>query len=391
MEGQTSDKNIVALEQTASVPAKYISVSEKLKKFRPEFIRKVKHYPTGIHKLDQLLGGGLYAGLTFLGATPGTGKSTLILQIASEIAATGQPVLFYSLEMSVEQLEAKILNREIHRKYPDSTTTARGIFTAGEADSPENIKKWEMIEEIKEDIGDKYWEFYIKEKDQASFSSKDIEKDVGEFIKYKNKLPVVFVDYLQILSPVDERKTQNEKQKNDENVIVLNDLSNKYNLPIVVISSLNRDSYKSEEKPKPMGMAAFKETGSIEYTASVILGMQQRGLQNRGDGQEEMNDESETVKKPKGLKELELVFLKQRYGDARGVVDLDFYGAKDLFEGTNDPEEESVEDEDTVSEESMDQEEEFDLEQILIAELKAIKQKSMQKKKRKGAEKYENA
>ena len=152
----------------------YISVSEKLRKFRPESIKKVKHYSTGIRKLDQLLGGGLYAGLTFLGATPGTGKSTLILQIASEIAATGQPVLFYSLEMSAEQLEAKILNREIHKKYPDSITTARRIFTAEEDGSPENMKKWELIEEIKADIGNKYWEFYIKEKEKASFSSRDI-------------------------------------------------------------------------------------------------------------------------------------------------------------------------------------------------------------------------
>ena len=208
-----------------------------------------------------------------------------------------------------------------------------------------------------------------------------------EFIKYKNKLPVVFVDYLQILSPVDEKKTQNEKQKNDENVVVLNDLSNKYNLPIVVISSVNRDSYKSEDKPKPIGMAAFKETGSIEYTASVILGMQQRGLQNKGDVQDELNGESETAQKPRGLKELELVFLKQRYGDAHGIVDLDFYGAKDLFTGIDDPDENSEEEEDAIPDESINQafqEDEFDLEQILIAEFKAIKQKSMQKKKEKG-------
>ena len=47
-------------------------------------IKTVEHYPTGIQKLDQMLGGGLYAGLIFLGARPGMGKSTLALQIASE-------------------------------------------------------------------------------------------------------------------------------------------------------------------------------------------------------------------------------------------------------------------------------------------------------------------
>ena len=45
----------------------FISVSERLKRFKPASGRRtVKHYPTGIKKLDQMLGGGLYAGLTFL-------------------------------------------------------------------------------------------------------------------------------------------------------------------------------------------------------------------------------------------------------------------------------------------------------------------------------------
>ena len=49
----------------------FISVSERLKQFKPASGRRtVKHYPTGIKKLDQMLGGGLYAGLTFLGASP---------------------------------------------------------------------------------------------------------------------------------------------------------------------------------------------------------------------------------------------------------------------------------------------------------------------------------
>ena len=59
----------------------FISVSERLKRFKPASGRRtVKHYPTGIKKLDQMLGGGLYAGLTFLGARPGMGKSTFSLQ-----------------------------------------------------------------------------------------------------------------------------------------------------------------------------------------------------------------------------------------------------------------------------------------------------------------------
>lgn len=107
----------------------FISVSERLKQFKPASGRRtVKHYPTGIKKLDQMLGGGLYAGLTFLGARPGMGKSTFALQIASEIAAAGSPVLFYSLEMPSVRMEAKILNRAIHMRYPNKLPDRRLVF-----------------------------------------------------------------------------------------------------------------------------------------------------------------------------------------------------------------------------------------------------------------------
>ena len=77
-----------------------------------------------------MLGGGLYAGLMFLGARPGMGKSTFALQIASEIAAAGSPVLFYSLEMPSVRMEAKILkpchSYEISEQLPDSGLVPKG-------------------------------------------------------------------------------------------------------------------------------------------------------------------------------------------------------------------------------------------------------------------------
>ena len=72
----------------------FISVSERLKRFKPASGRRtVKHYPTGIKKLDQMLGGGLYAGLTFLGARPGMGKSTYLSFLATKLMDEGTPVL----------------------------------------------------------------------------------------------------------------------------------------------------------------------------------------------------------------------------------------------------------------------------------------------------------
>ena len=63
--------------------------------------------PTGIDDLDAQLGGGLVAGgMITLAARPGTGKSTVALNIAENVAATGKPVLYVSLEMGLSQVWA---------------------------------------------------------------------------------------------------------------------------------------------------------------------------------------------------------------------------------------------------------------------------------------------
>ena len=300
--------------------SEYVPVSERLKLFRPGMIKTVEHYPTGIQKLDQMLGGGLYAGLIFLGARPGMGKSTLALQIASEVAAGGTPVLFYSLEMPAIRLESKILNRAIHLEQKDSPITSDWLLRTENTGKSE---EWEMAEEVGERISSRYSQLYIKERKQISFSAEDVIADVERFMEQTGKKPVVFVDYLQILSACTFGRNQADKQRTDENINALSSLSNKHDMAVFVISSLNRESYKNTQKP--LQMDSFKETGGIEYSASVILGLQSRKLQNENyDHEAEMS---------KDMRELEIVFLKQRYGRTgqNANVPVDFYPAYDLY------------------------------------------------------------
>ena len=299
------------------VSENFISVSERLKRFKPNSGRRtVKHYPTGIKKLDQMLGGGLYAGLTFLGARPGMGKSTFALQIASEIAAAGSPVLFYSLEMPSVRMEAKILNRAIHMRYPNSSLTADWFLR--EENNTGKQKDWKLVEKVGEEISGSFDRMYIKERKKVS--GRDIVKEVEMFMNEKKEKPVVFVDYLQILSSCTGNRNATERQKNDENINELSGLSNKYDLAVFVISSLNRESYREEQRP--LRMDSFKETGGIEYSASVILGLQPRNIR-----QPKFNYEQEMSK---DIRELEIVFLKQRYGISgmKANVSVDFLHRK---------------------------------------------------------------
>ena len=274
----------------------FISVSERLKRFKPASGRRtVKHYPTGIKKLDQMLGGGLYAGLTFLGARPGMGKSTFALQIASEIAAAGSPVLFYSLEMPSVRMEAKILNRAIHMRYPNSSLTADWFLR--EENNTGKQKDWKLVEKVGKEISGSFDKMYIKERKKLSVSGRDIVQDVEMFMNEKKEKPVVFVDYLQILSSCTGNRNATERQKNDENINELSGLSNKYDLAVFVISS----------------------------SASVILGLQPRNIR-----QPKFNYEQEISKE---IREQEIVFLKQRYGISgmKANVSVDFHAAKDLY------------------------------------------------------------
>ena len=68
----------------------------------------VAHWPSGIDEFDRVLGGGIVPGAAILlSGEPGVGKLTLLLEVASRAAATGQRVLYVSAEESVNQVRLR--------------------------------------------------------------------------------------------------------------------------------------------------------------------------------------------------------------------------------------------------------------------------------------------
>lgn len=71
---------------------------------------ELKRMPSGNSELDRVLGGGIVPGsLILLGGDPGIGKSTLLLQVASDLARSGQKVVYLSGEESMKQLRLRSL------------------------------------------------------------------------------------------------------------------------------------------------------------------------------------------------------------------------------------------------------------------------------------------
>ena len=93
--------------------------------------------PTGIHSLDDMLGGGLPRGsLTLITARPGMGNTSFALQLAGNIATAGGRVLFFELEMTKEQL----LNR-IHLQRGGAPTLDTLYFDDTEYIDPPYIRR----------------------------------------------------------------------------------------------------------------------------------------------------------------------------------------------------------------------------------------------------------
>jgi len=157
-----------------------------------------------------------------------------------------------------------------------------------------------------------------------------IREYIADYIANTKERPTIIIDYLQILTPSNTKYT--DKQQMDYNVKILKQTSRDYNIPIIVISSFNRANYNQEAT-----LEAFKESGGIEYTADVVLGLQFRlladadlKLNKNGNLTKEAKEQinAEFTKTPR---ELQLVCLKNRNGKSFFKVDLNYYSAFNYF------------------------------------------------------------
>ena len=134
---------------------------------------------------------------------------------------------------------------------------------------------------------------------------------VARYITKNGRKPVVIVDYLQILDGMaDQRQTTRDLV--DTNVRELKRMSRNYDIPVIVISSLNRTNYLA-----PVDFESFKESGGIEYTADVVWGLQLDAVNDPiFDKDKHIKEKREIVRNAKAEtpRKIQLLCLKNRYG-----------------------------------------------------------------------------
>lgn len=283
---------------------------------------------TGFKDLDRELDGGLYSGLYIIGAISSLGKTTLILNIADNIAATGQDVLYFSLEMGANELMARSISKltyTISNKDDVTAKTSRGI-TAGKRYAHYSNTEKTLINEAFKKYSSYSKNIYFYE-GIGNIGVEEIKETVKKHIKHLKQKPIVFIDYLQILAPYEMRAT--DKQNTDKAVLELKRLSRDFEIPIVAISSFNRDNYTTA-----VGMTAFKESGAIDYGSDVLIGLQPQGM-TTGKGSEEKNKATLESCKTNKIRDLEAVILKNRNGKTNGKINFSYYPMFNYFEETS--------------------------------------------------------
>lgn len=264
--------------------------------------KQVKKVRTGFNKLDNLLNGGLPNGLITLGAIPSLGKTTFALQVADNMASMeNTKVLFFSLEMTRFDIISKSLSRLSYLTDELENYTFDDLLSNNDdVDFTTLLSKYEPI------ANNLYTIDYI-------YDIRDIEAFIRQFNDlHKNENIIVIIDYLQYILC---GNNGNDKQVIDTITKRLKELAKDLNICIIEISSLNRTNYSGS-----ITMESFKESGSIEYTSDILMGLE---YVNNGANEREY----EAKRNPR---KITLSVIKNRYG-ALGKINFDFYTTYHTF------------------------------------------------------------
>lgn len=286
---------------------------------------------TGFKNLDSVLDGGLYEGLYIIGAISSLGKTTLALQIIDQLAQQGQDCLVFSLEMARSELIAKSISRLTYlaADHKADAKTTRGI-TAGARWKNYNDTEKALINKAMQQYKDYAQHIYIHE-GVGDIGIQQVADTVKQHIAITGNKPVVLIDYLQILAPYDMRAS--DKQNTDKATLELKRLSRDCKIPVIGISSFNRDNYTA-----PVNNASFKESGAIEYSADVLIGLQYAGMDYQ-EGETDNARQKRIRELIKGMEDkartgeaqkLQAKVLKNRNG-SKGQTEFSFYAMFNCF------------------------------------------------------------
>ena len=252
---------------------------------------KLPGLSSGFENLDLLTQGFQKSDLIILAGRPSMGKTALSLNIALNIIKSSRlPVLFFSLEMSKEQIMYRILSFE--------TNINQIRLKNGKLYQNDWIKLTKIIKIISK------LPFFID--DTANLSIQDIRLKIRTVLLKQPKIGAIIIDYLQLMQNF-EFKTSNRAQELSHITRSLKNLAREFNIPIIALSQLSRNvDNRIDQKPI---LSDLRESGSIEQDADLVL------MLYRTKGMNLNKEDTSSI--------TELIIAKQRNGPT-GTIKLQF-------------------------------------------------------------------
>lgn len=208
-------------------------------------------FPTGIEKLDELLGGWQSKIVSIVAARPAMGKSSLGLATADASSKSGAGVHLFSLEDTEEA-------------YADRTVS-RSSGVAAESMRRSELNRGDVsnLTIAVREMANRRWLVDSR----SGIAAEDIVRSVRKYRRVNNTR-VVIVDYVQL---VKGPRTASRHEQLSDIVTVLADAAKQDDMAYVVMSQLNRDLEKRNDK-RPQ-LADLRESGSLEERAKCVVGI----------------------------------------------------------------------------------------------------------------------
>lgn len=247
----------------------------------------------GFYDLDSLTQGFQKSDLIIIAGRPSMGKTAFVLNITENILKKYKvPILFFSLEMSKEQLIYRLLSNE--------TGISQRRLKIG------NLYKedWQDLKKIIQTYS--RLPFFID--DQTNLTTQDIRSKIKKILFEQNKIGLIIIDYLQLLL-TSKAKSENRVQELSQITRTLKSLAKEFQIPIIALSQLNR-SVENRINKRPL-LSDLRESGSIEQDADLVLMLYRESYYNL------------SSEKNENITPAEVILAKHRNGPL-GIVELSF-------------------------------------------------------------------
>jgi replicative DNA helicase len=249
---------------------------------------------TGFRDLDRKLGGLQPANLVVVASRPSMGKSTLVSNIATNVAMTGGTVAIFSLEMSREEIVQRLL---CSTGRVDSMKLRTGQL---------GPQLWQKVVHA----ASKMYQIPVYIDDSPQLTVTDIRAK-SRRLRRAHGLQLIIIDYLQLMQGT---ARENRQQEIAEISRSLKNLARELDVPILAVSQLNRSLESREDKRPRLG--DLRESGAIEQDADIVMFIYRH---------EYYHPEAQDTK---GL--AEVIVAKHRSG-ATGMVQMTFLPEFTLF------------------------------------------------------------